>query len=158
MKKIAIFIIVLIGFSSFADAQVMRRGGRMQQNRIPQSQPSEEEIKKQQEKFEKEMKERQEEYIANFLTTLDADAFQKEIIKQTINEYFEKKIALFKIPYERVIEREDAVKNLNKTHFEELKKLISESDMEKINAMIEGDFEEKDVKKKKKKRRKKDKG
>ena len=158
MRKIAIFIIVLIGFSAFADAQVMRRGGRMQQNRIPQAQPSEEEIKKQQERFEKEMKERQEEYVANFLTTLDSDAFQKEIIKQTINDYFDQKLILYRLPFESSIEKQDAIKTLNQTHFEELKKLISESDMEKINAMIEGEFDEKDVKKKKKKRRKKGKG
>ena len=157
MKKL-ILILCLINIGYGVNAQMMGRGGDpLRQNRIPQTQPSEEEIKRQQEKFAKEMDERREEYVANFLTTLEADDFQKEIIKQTLNDYFEKKIALFKIPFERSIEREDAVKALNKSHFEELKTLISEDDMTKINAMIEGEFDEDDVKKKKKKR-KKDKG
>ena len=153
MKKVLLLLFVLsAGYS--ADAQLMRQGGRMQQNRIPQTQPSEEELKKQREKMEAEMKERQAEYVTNFLTTLEADDFQKEIIKQTINDYFDKKIAIYKLPFERQIEREDAVKNLDKTHFEELKTLISVGDMEKINAMIEGEFDENEVKKKKRKRRK----
>jgi len=153
MKKVLLLLFVIsAGYS--ANAQLMRQGGRMQQNRMAQTQPSEEELKKQREKMEAEMKERQAEYVTNFLTTLEADDFQKEIIKQTINDYFDKKIAIYKLPFERQIERQDAVKNLNKTHFEELKTLISEGDMEKINAMIEGEFNDKDVKKKKKKRRK----
>ena len=155
MKKLLFLIVLVLGLSHTIDAQVMRRGGDpLRQSRIPQSQPSEEEIKKQQEKFEKEMIERREEYVANFLTTLEADDFQKEIIKQTLNDYFEKKIAIFKTPFERTIERQDAVKALNKTHFEELKTLISENDMAKINAMIEGEFDEKEAKKKKKRKNK----
>lgn len=149
MKKLLIlFFVLFLGLN--LSAQMRRNRGA---SRIPQTnqQPSEQDI----EKRERMIEERKAEYIANFLTTLEADDFQKEIIKQYLNSYFEKKIAVIKAPYERSLFRDEAIKNLDDTHFLELEELISKSDMEKIKELIKGEFDEKEVKKKKKKKRKK---
>ncbi|MDO1500493.1 hypothetical protein Q2T40_10170 [Winogradskyella maritima] len=152
MKKILV-LLLLIGFGTSVDAQMRRGGDPLRQSRIPQQpqEPTEE----QKEEYARKMKERQEEYLANFITTLEADDFQKEIIKQNLNSYFEKKIAIYKLPFERSIQRQDAIKQLDDTHFKELETLISEKDMLKIKEMIKGDFNENEVKKKKKKKRRK---
>lgn len=146
-KSVLVLFALCIGLNVFGQ----RRNRNL--NRIPQtrSEPTEQEIAKR----EREMKERKDEYIANFLTTLEADDFQKEIIKQNINSFFEAKIAIFKTRFERSFEREQAVKKLEDSHFKELEELISKNDMKKIREMIKGDFNEKEVVKEKKKKRKK---
>ena len=147
MKKTILLLFTVL----FAlNVQAQRRGNS---NRMPQtsSEPTEEQIAKR----EREMEERKEEYIDNFLTTLEADEFQKHIIKQNINSFFEAKIALFKIPFEHSLDRKTAIENLENTHFKDLEELISESDMDKIKEMIKGGFDEKEVLKDKKEKRKK---
>ena len=154
MKKI-VFII----FALFIGLNVFGQVGRNMNNRIPQTsrEPSEKDI----ENRKRLMEERKDEFIANFLTTLEADDFQKEIIKQSLNSFYDAKVAIFKTPFERHFDREQAVKKLEDTHFVDLKDLISEGDMAKVKEMIKGDFNEKEVikekKKKKKKRKKKNK-
>ncbi len=151
MKKVIIvFFALFIGLNVFGQRQ--RNRDRMGNPRVSRE-PSEQDIEKHKRKIE----ERKQEFITNFITTLEADDFQKEIIKQTINSFFDEKIAVLKIKFERHFDRQEAVKKLEKTHFKDLKELISESDMTKINEMIKGNFDEKEVKKEKKKR-KKDKG
>lgn len=152
MKKILLSTcFLLMSISIFA--QVAGRRTSPLRNRIPQSQqePTEGQIAERERKIE----ERKQEFLNNFLTTLEADDFQKEIIKQTLEDYFEKKIALYKVQYSVREERADAVKNLDSMHFKELKSLISKGDMKKINDMISGGFDEGEVKKKKKKAKKK---
>jgi len=151
MKKIALILFALL-FGLNIHAQ--RRRGQM--NQIPQTnrEPTEKEIAKR----ERDMEERKEEYIDNFITTLEADEFQKHIIKQKILSFYEAKIKLYKTPFERSFDRERAIEKLDNTHFKDLEELISENDMSKIKELIKGDFNEKEVvKKKKKRRRKKDK-
>ena len=148
MKKLVLIVFVLIlGLNSYAQ----RRSNHI--NNIPQSnrEPTEQEIAK----YERESEERKEEYIENFLTTLEADDFQKQIIKLSINSFFEKKIVILKTQFEHYLDRGAAIKNIEDTHFLELKELISEDDMSKIKEMITGKFDEKEVVKKKKKRKKK---
>ncbi|SDS96251.1 hypothetical protein [Winogradskyella sediminis] len=148
MKKVVLFIFaILLGLNVHAQ----RRGSSL--NNIPQSnrEPTKQEIAK----YEREAEERKEEYIANFLTTLEADEFQKQIIKINLNSFLEEKIALLNTKFEHRLDREEAVKNLEDTHFLELQELISKSDMEKIKDLIKGDFNEKEVVKDKKKKRKK---
>lgn len=150
MKKIVLVLFALLfGLNIYAQ----RQRGRGNMNRIPQTQsePTESEI----EKRKLEMEERKDEYINNFLTTLEADEFQKHIIKQKINSFFEAKIAIFKTNYDHSLDRQEAIKKLEDTHFTDLEELISESDMTKIKEMIKGDFKEKEVVKEKKKKRKK---
>ncbi|WP_340154154.1 hypothetical protein [uncultured Winogradskyella sp.] len=147
MKKTILLLFTVL----FAlNVQAQRRNNS---NRIPQtsSEPTEEQLAKRQ----REMEERKEEYIDNFLTTLEADEFQKHIIKQNINSFFDAKIALFKMQFEHRIDRQTAIENLENTHFKDLEELISESDMVKIKEMIKGEFDEKEVLKDKKEKRKK---
>jgi hypothetical protein len=146
MKKIILILITLmISLTLYG-----QRPSNM--NRIPQtsSEPTEQEIAKR----KRMMEERKDEFIANFLTTLEGDEFQKEIIKQSLNSFYVEKIAVLKTQFERSFDREQAIKNLEDTHFLDLKDLISEGDMTKIRELIKGNFDEKEVKKEKKKKRK----
>tara|TARA_R110002049_G_scaffold212055_4_gene383049 strand:+ start:1797 stop:2249 length:453 start_codon:yes stop_codon:yes gene_type:complete len=147
MKKAVLFIFALIlGLNIHAQSQ--RRNTR-NTNNIPQTnrEPSEQEIAKR----EREIEERKEEYIDNFISTLEADEFQKHIVKQTLTSFFEEKLAIFKIRFEHSIDREKVVENLENAHFKDLEELISEDDMSKVKKLIKGDFDEKEVVKKKKK-------
>jgi hypothetical protein len=148
MKKI-----VLVLFAFFIGFNVFGQRSRSMNNRIPQTnrEPSKQDI----EKRDRMVKERKDEFIANFLTTLDADDFQKEIIKQYLNSFYDAKIAVLKTPYEHSFDREQAVKKLEDIHFADLKELISEADMAKIKKMITGRFNEKEAVKEKKKKKKK---
>lgn len=153
MKQLVLILFtVIISFN--VDAQRRRN-----MNRIPQtsSKPTEQEIEKRKRMIE----ERKNEFITNFLTTLEADDFQKEIIKQHLNSFYEEKIAILKTQFERTFDRQQAITKLEETHFSELKELISKDDMVKIKEMIKGNFDEKEVKKerkKKKEKKKKNKG
>lgn len=144
-KSVLIIFALLIGLNVFG-----QRRGNM--NGMPTSrEPTKEEIAKRKQMME----ERKDEYIANFLTTLEADDFQKQIIKQSLNSFYDAKLAIINTEFERSFERDQAIKNLEDTHFVDLEELISENDMQKIKEMIKGNFDEKEVKKKKKKRKKK---
>ena len=146
MKKIVLVAFaLLLGFSTYGQRRRDRMG-----NPVIQREPTEQDI----ENYKRKVEERKEEFIANFLTTLEADDFQKEIIKQYLNSYFDEKQKLYKIKYERSFDRQQAVKKLDDTHFKDLEELISKGDMAKIKEMIQGDFDEKEVKKEKKKKKK----
>lgn len=148
MKKLGLIVLaILFGLNIHAQ----RRGGNL--NRIPQTQsePTEEQMAKR----EREIEERKEEYVDNFLTTLEADEFQKHIIKQNIMSFFEAKLAILKTRFEHYLEREQAIKTLEENHFKDLKALITEKDMARIDALIKGEFDEKEVVKKKRKKEKK---
>ena len=152
MKKTILFLFVLTlslsGYSQYGQNQRQRPGQvAPQANR----EPSEREIAEGKRKAE----ERKQEYISNFLSTLEADEFQKEITRQYLDSYWNKKIELLKVKYDHSLDREAAIKQLDDTHFKELEGLISEADMTKIKGLISGDFDEKEVKKKKRKKKKK---
>ncbi|BAO77191.1 hypothetical protein [Winogradskyella sp. PG-2] len=147
MKKIVLIIFALfIGLNVFGQGRRDRMG-----NPVVNREPTDKEIADHKRKIE----ERKNEFIANFITTLEGDDFQKEIVKQYINSYFDEKVALSKIKFEHTLDRDKAIKKLDDSHFAELEELISEDDMTKIKDMIKGDFDEKEVKKEKKKKRKK---
>ena len=146
MKKLIIIGCTLL-FSINTYAQRRDRMG----NPVVPREPTEQQIAKHKQMIE----ERKEEYIKNFISTLEADDFQKQIIKQHLFSYYDAKIELYKIKYERTFDRQQAVKKLDDTHFKELEELISKNDMAKIKEMIKGHFDDKDVKKEKKKMKKK---
>lgn len=148
MRKLVFAYVVLVITGS-----VFGQSRRNITNSYPQTngKPTEQEI----EKYKKKIEERKEEYIANFLTTLEADDFQKEIIKLSLNDFYEEKLLILKKSYDTDIERKEAIKTFDDTYFLELKDLISESDMKKIKELINGNFDEKEATKKKKKKKKK---
>lgn len=141
-----IALTALLGFNSYAQIN------RNMNNRIPQTnrQPTDQEIAKR----DRMMKERRDEFIANFLSSLDGDAFQKEIVKQHLNTFYEAKLKLFQTPFDHKLEREKEIKKLEDTHFKDLEGMLSKSDMKKIKTMITGGFNEKEYLKKKKKKEK----
>lgn len=108
----------------------------------------------QKQRAEKKMEERKQEYIANFLSTLNVDAFQKEIIKQKLNTFFERKIELLKLPYKRSVELQEAITKLENSHFKDIEEMVTEDTMNKIIEMVQGDFNEKEVIKEKKRKKK----
>lgn len=158
MKKIFFLGIVLL-ISTPVLSQVLGQQGRgvnRIQNRVPQQPPNE----SQKEEMARKVEQKKQQFITDFVNKLEADEFQKEITKQTINDYFDKKIELLKVPFGSFAEREDALRLFNKNHFAELKTLLSKNDMKKIMDMAEGkinDEEEEDKKKKKRKKRKRNK-
>jgi len=153
MKKIYILICLLVTVSTVS-AQFQRRGGS-NRNRvsqpISQSEPTEGEIKRQKELAE----ERRQEYIANFISTLEADEFQKQIIKQTINSFYDKSIVFSKQQFTTSEEQKEVYEAFKKDHFAELKTLISESDSGKLDDLLNGKFKELDVKKEKRRKKRK---
>lgn len=136
MRK-TILIIFIFGFAAMGFSQV--------------NAPSE----SQKERIAQKMEERKHEYISNFLYTLDADEFQKEIIKQKLLTFFDEKTILIKTPFKRTIEFEEAVRNLEYSHFKDIENMVTEDTMKKIIEMSQGDFNEMDVVKEKRKKRKK---
>ncbi|NNE31016.1 MAG: hypothetical protein HKN40_01470 [Winogradskyella sp.] len=144
-KSLLILFALFIGLNVFGQRRRSMSG-------IPNTQrePTEQEIAKR----EREIEERKAEFINNFITTLEADDFQKEIIKQYVTSYFEAKIAILKTKFQHRIDRDEALKHLEDTHFADIAELISESDMVKIKELMKGDFKEKEVVKEKKKKRK----
>ena len=150
MKKLILLVFALV-LSLNLFGQIQRQGRQNISDRIPRGEPTENDIAKRDRMIE----ERKDEFIANFLTTLEADEFQKQIIKQTINSYFVAQKDLYKIKFNHRIDQQAAAKRLKDSHFKELGELISEGDMAKIKEMISGGFDEKEVDKEKKKKRKK---
>ena len=150
MKQLLILICLLL-----TTATVTAQFGGQRQNRFGRQQPNTPPNENQIAAMEKKAAERQAEYIANFISTLEADEFQKEIAKQTITDYFIKAKELTKFPFENSAQRKDGFEALKKEHFAELRSLFSEKDNEQLDKFLKGKFEEKDVKKKKKKRKKK---
>ena len=104
-------------------------------------------------RMEQKMEERKQDYINNFLYTLDADEFQKEIIKQKLNSFFDEKIIILKRPYNRSVELQEAITNLENSHFKDIVNMVSEDTMKKIIEMDQGDFNEKEVVKEKRKKK-----
>ncbi|ARV08466.1 hypothetical protein BTO05_01955 [Winogradskyella sp. PC-19] len=153
MKKAFILICILFTTAN-ATAQFGRQGG-LRNNRLGRQQPNVPPNENQKANIEKKNAERQAEYIANFLATLEADDFQKEIAKQTMDEYFELTKKFMKVQFDNSVERKDAFDGFKREHFRELKTMLSESDNVKLDEFLEGKFKEGEEKKKKKKKRKK---
>jgi hypothetical protein len=149
MKKI-----VLIIFALFLALNIFGQNQRQRNtHNIPQSnsEPTEQQIAKQ----KREMEERIDEYLTNFLSTLEADEFQKHIMKQNLNSFYDARIELSKTNFEHRLDRKAADKKLEEELFAELEELISESDMTKLKDMLKGVFDEKEALKEKKKKKKK---
>lgn len=102
-------------------------------------------------------KTKKKEYINDFVGSLKVDDFQKEIIKQQMESYFEeyKKINLLGL---REFEHKAYIQKLDDTHFVDLKAVITAEQMGQVMDALKGKWshsEEKKKKKKEKKRKKK---
>ncbi len=106
------------------------------------------------ERYQKELEKKQEEYINNFVNDLNVDAFQKEIITQRLHSYFEEKKLILTAEIESY-KRKEILEELDRTHFLDLKDIVSKETMQKIDQVIKGEYESSDKKNKKKNKRKK---
>lgn len=106
-------------------------------------------------KYEAEMERKQEEYIGDFLETIQVDDFQKEIISQTMKSYFEefKKINMLQV---RDVQRQELIENLDNAHFKDLRAMVSEETMSKVMDALKGKWKQ-ETNREKKKRLKKEK-
>lgn len=117
------------------------------------NQPSEQEIKR----YKEEAEQQQQEYIENFLSTLDdADEFQKHVIKQKIESYFVEQSAIYRAPAADQFQKKEAIEQLKQTHFKDLEGVVSDETMSKILEAVEPNLDKiKAYKKQKRKKTKK---
>lgn len=132
--KICKILLVLLALNSTAYAQTT------------------DDVQKQQEEFVKKLEADQEERTNLFVSQLKADDFQKEIIKQKINSFYQEKKAIYLNNSLKYYERDDQVASLENSHFSDIKDLISEDNMTQINSFIK---DNQSVLKKEKKKNKK---
>ncbi len=111
---------------------------------------------KQREEFEQQALEKLNERIQMFLATLEIDDFQKEIIKQKLDSYYNKKKVIFMDRSLKYYERDERLMALDNNHFLDIKNMISEDTMNQIQLFIKdaGTTLEKEKKKNEKRKRK----
>lgn len=105
-------------------------------------------------RFQEDVERHQLEYVTDFIATLKVDDFQKEIITQTLNSYFDELVKINQMRLKHY-ERETQIHNLDKRHFTDVEAIVSEDVMLKIMDAAKGKWDQKKEKKKKKKERKK---
>lgn len=105
-------------------------------------------------RYEEEVEKKKKKYISDLVATLDVDDFQKEIITQSMDSYFDKvqEIQKLNIP---PFEKKGRIESLDITHFEDLKVMISEKTMTKILDALKGKWDKKKEKRDKKKKKRK---
>lgn len=140
MKTIAFIFTFMLGISVSLYAQ---------QRPLPPKPLSKEQQIRQKRKIE----ENKAKYIQSILDQLKADDFQKEIIKQKLNSYFDEKLKIFKVekPY---FQREQELKDLDENHFKELEDIVSKDVIEDIKKALKGELEKENKKEKRKKKKK----
>ncbi|WP_033958129.1 hypothetical protein [Psychroserpens jangbogonensis] len=116
-------------------------------------------IKYDKERYEKKSKEIKAQLISDIVEALKVDDFKQHIITLSIESYFVEitKIYMYDL---RAFEKEDLVTELDKRHFNDIKTILDQEQIDFILNQIKGDWkkDQKDKKKKKKKKndRKKD--
>ncbi len=109
---------------------------------------------KQRAAFEKKALEELDSLTQEFVSQLQVDDFQKEIIKQKIHTYFQERKKIYYNQHLKYFEREEQLSILTNTHFSDIKEMIIEETMEQIKTFVkDGGAEMKKEKKKKKKKK-----
>lgn len=109
-----------------------------------------------QKEYETEFKERLVEHIQDFIDSIEVDEFQKHIIKQKLESYYDEKIVILKSEELDSEEKNKRVEYLNNTHFNDLKELTPVKIQDSIQQFIMTQVKDNDKRKKEKKKRKKD--
>lgn len=130
MQRYYLIFFTLIFSLNFANAQTEKREKQLR------------------EKYEREMKDHQDELISDFVETLDVDDFQKEIITQKLHSYAQKKQEILKQPG-RELEKRELVDHLDNTHFSDVAAMSSPEVMSQIHEFITRKTPPKKKKKKK---------
>lgn len=123
---------------------------------IPSTAQTTDDAQKARENYEQKVHEEVNNRIQTFITNLEIDDFQKEIIKQKLQSYYTRKKEIFIDGSLKYYERDAKINELNITHFSDISNMITEDTMDKIQLFIldAGSTLEKQNKKKKKKNRK----
>ncbi|WP_456438683.1 hypothetical protein [Psychroserpens sp.] len=138
MKTFYITIFCCLALTSYSFSQ---------QNELSDSE------KNQLKRYEEDVKRNKLKYITSFVTSLKVDAFQEEIITQTLNNYFDELVKINKLRLKHY-EREAQIDQLDKRHFKDIKSMVTEDVMIKIMDAAQGQWSEKEEKKKRKKKKK----
>lgn len=146
MKTIYLLVFACI-FCTSTFAQ-RRTNQRSQQN---MQQPVDPE--KEQARYEEQAEKQKQEYIAEFVATLEVDDFQKEIITQQMDSYFEELRKINRMGL-KSFERTEHVDKLDVRHFADVRAIVTEDTMNKIMDALKGNWDRKSEKKKKKRNRK----
>ncbi len=114
---------------------------------------SQSDAQKQQEAYEKKVHEQLEELTSKFLGQLEVDDFQKEIIKQKIQTYYQVRKKIYTDQTLKYFERDEQLEALVINHFYDIKELVSEDTMGQIQSFVKDGGAA--IKKEKKKNKKK---
>jgi ethanolamine utilization protein EutQ (cupin superfamily) len=122
---------------------------------IPVAAQKKDDAQKQREEFEQKVQEKLTENIQSFISQLQIDDFQKEIIKQKLHSFYVEQKAIYMNAGLMYFEREERLTALNNSHFTDIKNMLSDDTMTQINVFIKdaGSTLEKEKKKKKKKKK-----
>ncbi|MEZ4792322.1 MAG: hypothetical protein R2783_02240 [Gelidibacter sp.] len=134
VSKIAMLLFMIFSFSSIAQ--------------------SKDDAQKQREAYEKKAQEELDERIQTFISDLNADDFQKEIIKQKLDSYFEEKKAIYMNNSLKYYERDEQLLTLDNSHFTDIKEMVSDDTMKQIQLFIKDAGTTLNKQKKKNKKRK----
>lgn len=112
---------------------------------------------KQRAEYEKKAQEELDTRTQEFVSELQVDDFQKEIIKQKIQSYFQERKKIHYNQDLKYFERDEQLSMLTNIHFSDIKEMITEDTMEQIKSFVkDGGAEMKKNKKKNKKKTKKE--
>lgn len=105
---------------------------------------------RQKKEYEEKVEEQKQKFIQDFLSTLDIDAFQKEIIDQHMYSYFDEALKIQNLNL-KSYEMKDELDKMRARHFIDVKAIVSEEIMQKIDDAVTGKWDPKKEKKKRKK-------
>ncbi len=111
------------------------------------------ELKYDRERYEKKANEMKAELTNDIIEELKVDAFEKVIITQSINSYFKEVTKIYKFDVSS-FEKQDLVTKLDARHFNDLKTILDQEQIDFILNQIKGEWKKNQKKKKKKKKRK----
>jgi len=106
------------------------------------------------ERFEEKSNEIKAQLIGDIIDSLKVDDFEKQIVTQSIESYFTEvtKIYMLDLP---VFEKKDLITQLDGRHFEDLKTILDQEQIDFILSQIKGDWKKNQKKKKRKQNKRK---
>lgn len=110
-------------------------------------------VEKQRAEYEKKVLEEMDSRTLEFLSQLQVDDFQQEIIKQKIESYFQQRKKIFYHQDLKYFERDEQLSMLTSTHFLDIKDMITDDIMEQIKSFVKDGGAEMKKNKTKKKRK-----
>lgn len=120
---------------------------------VPSIAQSDDDAEKQRKEFEVKAEEDIDERMQTFVSELEVDDFQKEIIKQKFQSYYIERKKIYLDASLKYFQRDEKLRSLTETHFASIKNLLTDDTMEKIQSFAL-DGGQKLMKEKKKKKRK----